>query len=124
METNAIRILNLNYCVSLMRLVIEGDPGREFQLLQALMLDLMARLLEQRRKLKGLNFERVTQRVFHLSAVLCLGHGLSFRIASTKNGQNGVVFARENVSAQDIEWNNRKRSRDFRQKMQTVPLAK
>src|SRR5438132_2335684 len=107
-----------------MRFVIDGDAGWEFQLLQASMLDLMARLLEQRRKLKDLNFECVTQRVFHLSAVLSLGHGLSFRIANTKNGQNCVVFARENVGAQNIEWNNRKRSRDFRQKMQTVPSAK
>src|SRR5260370_41075624 len=107
-----------------MRFVIDCDANRKFKLLQASMLDLVARFLEQRRKLKGLNFERVTQRVFHLSAVLSLGHGLSFRIANTKNGQNGVVFARENVSAQNIEWNNRKRTRGFRQQMQPVPSAK
>ena len=78
------------------------------------MLDLFARLLEQRRKFKYLHRERVPQRVFHQSAVRCFGHGASFGIANAKNGENGVVFARKNVCTQNIERNNRKRSRDLR----------
>src|SRR5437016_7129525 len=107
-----------------MRFVIDCNSGRKLQFLQPPMLDFATRLFQQWRKLKRLNFERLSQRVFHQGAVQCLRYRTPFHIAYAKNGENRVVFARKNVCAQNIQRNNRKRSRDLRQKMRTIPRAK
>ena len=98
-KTHPVGRLNLDQGVGRMGLVIDCDPGREFQLLQPSMLNLLPRLLEQRRKLKSFHFERVTQRVFNQGAIAHLGHGAPFHIAHPKNSEKGLVVARENVSA-------------------------
>ena len=72
------------------------------------MLNLVTRLLEQRRKLESVNQERVAQRFFHEVAIAPFGDCASFHVAHPKDGENAVVFARKNVCAQDIERNNRK----------------
>src|SRR5207248_7552340 len=47
-----------------------------------------------------------------------------FRIAHAKNAQNDVVSPRENVGAQDIDRNDRKRSGNFGQQLLPVPRPK
>src|ERR1700675_3077366 len=88
------------------------------------MLNFLPRLFEQGRELKSFHFERTPQCIFDHCTIAHVGHSMSFHPADAKNYQNGMVFAREYVSAQNIERHNRKRSSDFREEVFPIPGAK
>ena len=123
-QSDSVRRLNLDQGVGRMRLVIDCDPGRKFEFVQSLALQIAPGLFEQRTKLECFDFESIAERVFHPIAIALFGNRSFLQIANAKNSQHGLVSSRKNVRAQNIERNNRERSGDFRQQIVAVPGAK
>src|SRR6266516_1146123 len=114
-QTEAIRSLDVYERVSRMRLVIDGNASRKFDFLDVPTPALTRRSLDERQKIEVLMLERALQSLFDEFAVTLVGDGMSLRAAHSKDTQNDAISAGENICAQNINWNDRKRSSNFGQ---------
>ena len=81
--------------------------SRKLQLLGTSIMNFFPRFFQQRRKFKMLNFECAAQRLFNQFAIFRFGDSVPFHVADAENAEHGVIFARKNIRAQNVERDNR-----------------
>src|SRR5436305_10570934 len=123
-KSDPIGRFDLDQRVSWMRLVVDRDSDWEIEFVRPACLNFLPRLFEQRREFKVLHFKRAPDRVFNQCAITYVRHRMSLDVTNAKQAEHRVVFARENVGTDNIKWNHRKRTRDFREELLAVPGAK
>src|SRR5436190_21914563 len=117
-QSEAVRRLNLNECVSWMRLVLDGYASRKIHpSATGLLGDFPSRPIKKRRKIKAFVAERIPKRRFNEPVIAPVCHRVKFHVAHSKNVQHDVVAAGVNIGAQDIDWNDGKRACNFGEKL-------
>ncbi len=90
-----------------MRLVVDGDASWKFNSHRGPTTRPL-RLFDRWQEIKALVLKCSAQRLRYKFKIALVGNGLRSRVAYTKNPKRGVVAARKNVGAQNVQRHNRK----------------
>src|SRR5216684_4214446 len=99
-QSDTVRGLKFNQCVSRVRFVVDGDARGKFNAHGRAKARAL-RFLDRWAKIEGLVLECLLQRLFYQVEIARTRNGSRFRIANTENAKQRIVVTWKNIGTQD-----------------------